>query len=291
MTNPLLDGMNSARRPTGPITAVLVLLAAFLLGQMVIAGLLSALLGIPLTFASLPGQLFATVVAFGATLLLVLAWVRWREGRPIATVGFQTSPVRAVPGAVAGFAMFGVVVLIGFAAGQLRFDGGFDASMTGGVLLALLGFCVQGSTEEVLCRGLLMQAAHRKWGLPAAVAVQAVVFTALHLANPDGFSALPVLNLLLFAVFLAGWALWEGGLWGACAWHAVWNWTQGNVFGVLVSGNEVRTSLLHTRNTGAATELLTGGGFGLEGSLATTLVLAVGVAVVFTLYRRGSRAD
>ena len=36
-------------------------------------------------------------------------------------------------------------------------------------------------------------------------------------------TALGLLNLSLFGTFLALYALAEGGLWGACAWHTLWN--------------------------------------------------------------------
>ena len=41
-----------------------------------------------------------------------------------------------------------------------------------------------------------------------------------------------LINLSLFGAFLALYALAEGGLWGACAWHTCWNWTDGHLFGL-----------------------------------------------------------
>jgi uncharacterized protein len=66
----------------------------------------------------------------------------------------------------------------------------------------------------------------------------------------------------------------------------VWNWTQGNVWGLLVSGQPIATSLLSTRPVDGSSVLLTGGGFGPEGSVTTTVVLVVGIAVVAVLWRR-----
>lgn len=285
----LVGGMDAARRPTGPIVAILIVLAAVAIGQIVVGVPLYLVLfgiGTP-DQGGLGYQLYATVVLFGVTSLALFAWVRFKEVRPFATVGFRSGPSRIWLGAVTGLVMFAVIVLVAVAAGQMTVQARpVSAALAGGVLVALAGFAVQGSTEEILTRGYLMQATVRRWGLVAGVAVQAVLFTLLHGLNP-GTGVLPLVNLALVAVFLAGWALLEGGLWGVCAWHAVWNWTQGNVWGLLVSGQPIDTSLLSTRPAAGSSVLLTGGGFGPEGSVTTTVVLLAGIGVVAVLWRRG----
>jgi membrane protease YdiL (CAAX protease family) len=231
-------------------------------------------------------QLYATVVLFAATLLALYLWVRLKESRPFATVGFRSPPSRIGLGAAVGFGMFAVVVLAGVVTGQATVEARApSAALVGGVLVALAGFAVQGSTEEILTRGYVLQATVRRWGLVAGVAVQAALFALLHGLNP-GTDVLSLVNLVLVALFLAGWALLEGGLWGVCAWHAVWNWTQGNVWGLLVSGQPIATSLLVTRPSSGASDLVTGGLFGPEGGLLVTAVLVAGIAVVALVWRR-----
>ena len=280
--------MAAARRPTGPVIAVLIVLATVAIGQIVIGVPVYLLLFGPAApdHGGLGWQLYTTVVLFAATTLALYLWVRFREGRPFATVGFRSRPSGIGLGAVVGFGMFAVVVLAGVVTGQTTLEARAPtAALVGGVLVALAGFAVQGSTEEILIRGYLMQAAVRRWGLVAGVAVQAALFALLHGLNP-GTGVLAVVNLVLVAVFLAGWALLEGGLWGVCAWHAVWNWAQGNVWGLLVSGQPITTSLLVTRPSPGASDLVTGGGFGPEGGLPATVVLACGVAVLGWAWRR-----
>lgn len=149
-----------------------------------------------------------------ATLLALYLWVRLKEGRPFATVGFRSRPSGIGLGAAVAFGMFAAVVLAGVVSGQATLQARPPtAALIGGVLVALAGFVVQGSTEEILTRGYLMQATVRRWGLVAGVAVQAAVFALLHGLNP-GTSVPALVNLVLVAVFLAGWALLEGGLWG-----------------------------------------------------------------------------
>ena len=152
-------------------------------------------------------------------------------------------------------------------------------------MLALVGFAVQASTEEVLTRGYLLQLAHRKWGVAVAIPFQGVVFTALHGVNSD-VSVIALVNIFLIAVVFAFWALTEGGLWGVCAFHAVWNWCQGNVYGIHVSGMDITATVLNVHGAPGSAALLTGGGFGIEGSLLTTAVLLVAAVLAFLVHRR-----
>jgi uncharacterized protein len=69
-------------------------------------------------------------------------------------------------------------------------------------------------------------------------------------------------------------------LWGVFAIHSFWNWAQGNLLGLEVSGSTIGgTTLLNLKANG--NDLITGGAFGPEGGLAITLVLIAGCAFLF----------
>ncbi|MCP5061699.1 MAG: CPBP family intramembrane metalloprotease domain-containing protein, partial [Ignavibacteriae bacterium] len=57
-------------------------------------------------------------------------------------------------------------------------------------------------------------------------------------------------------------------------------WTLGNFYGLSVSGKGDVVSIFDLNTTG--NELISGGGFGPEGSLVTTFVLVVAI-VIFSL--------
>ncbi|GGM50065.1 CAAX amino protease [Longimycelium tulufanense] len=296
----LLRGMSLARRPTGPIVAILVVVLAFVIGQTLGVIVLVPLLGAELRVVgggsmSLADQLAFTLAFLGPALLLFV-WVRWKERRPFSSVGFL--PAQRIGGSIllgvaVAVVLMSVPVLLNVLLGQAHFDssdgGLFHAAQLGAVVLALVGFTIQASTEEVFTRGYLLQATFRKWGLVAAVIVQMLVFTVLHALN-GGLALFPLLNLILVGLLLALWALAEGSLWGVCAFHAVWNWMQGNVYGVPVSNLKLEASLLSFRTNEDSAAVLTGGGFGIEGSAFTTVLLLVSAGVAFRAYRRRSGA-
>lgn len=289
--SPLLAEMRTARRPTGPILGVVAALVLLVAGQLIaeiVVGIASG--GAVLNESgpmSASTQLVMTL-SFAGSALALFAWVRWKEDRPVRSLGFRLTGrtvTRIGRGALVGLGMMAVLVLVNVVFGEATFGGGFRVAELGVVVVALLGFVVQSSTEEIFTRGYLTQAVGWKWGVVAAIVVQTVVFTALHLAN-GGITVWAVLNLALVAVFLGFWSLAEGGLWGVCAFHAVWNWSQGNVFGIEVSHLKVADSLLAWVPANGSSALLTGGSFGIEGSALTSVVLAAGCVVAYRAFRR-----
>ncbi|MBP3310517.1 MAG: hypothetical protein J6L05_06895, partial [Ruminococcus sp.] len=74
---------------------------------------------------------------------------------------------------------------------------------------------------------------------------------------------------------------------GVCAIHSVWNFTQGNIYGISVSGSGDAESVFRVASKSSA-DILTGGEFGIEGSIFTTLVLAVGIVIVLVKIKKNS---
>ncbi len=148
-------------------------------------------------------------------------------------------------------------------------------------ILFLIGFLIQGMSEEVLCRGYMMVSVSRKNALWLAVLTNSVIFSLLHIANP-GFGILPFINIILFGVLESIYVLKRGDLWGACAIHSLWNFFQGNVFGVSVSGLGLATSPL-SATVADGMDWLTGGAFGVEAGIATTVVIGIAILLVFFL--------
>jgi hypothetical protein len=146
--------------------------------------------------------------------------------------------------------------------------------------LFLLGFLIQGMAEEVLCRSYLMVSLSRGWPVWVCALLNSLLFSILHLGN-DNVSVIALINIFLFGLFASMLTLRRGSIWMAGAVHSMWNFAQGNLFGIPVSGIQGLPSPLSSRlESGALRELLNGGAFGLEGGLAVTVVLLAGCAVV-----------
>ncbi len=225
------------------------------------------------------------ISSFAGIFLFLWLWLKFYEKRPFYTLGFQKPGafMQYGRGLLIGAAMFGgavgLMALFGFV--ELAEGNPAQTGLTalGGVLVVALGWVVQGAGEEVLTRGWMLPvlgARTRPW---IGIVVVSLFFAVLHGLNPN-LSVLALVNLALFGLFAAFYALREGSLWGICALHSVWNWIQGNVFGFEVSGtNAGGGTLLKFVETGP--NWFTGGAFGPEGGLAVTLMLLLGIAVLF----------
>lgn len=243
----------------------------------------AALAGQPVALAGLlQGLLLA--LAFGGMILLVWLWVRLYEKRGLVTLGFEREGAlrQYGRGLLIGLLTFagavGLMALFGFLAPEASDPGRVGLAALGGILLVIPGWLVQGAAEEVLTRGWMMPALAARYRPWLGVLLSSLFFTAAHGLNPN-LTALALINLFLYGLFAAFYALREGLLWGVCAFHSAWNWAQGNFFGLAVSGNQAQGGMLFDlMETGP--DWFTGGAFGPEGGLAVTLVLLAGMAAM-----------
>ena len=228
-------------------------------------------------------QLYAELPA----IFMVLGLCKWIQKRKARTLGFKKRDwlKEYGIGMLAGFGMMTLIALLAWVSGSLKIRLNAEA-LTGKNLLLLLvifvGFLFQGMFEEVLCRGyFLISLARKKGNVWMGIVVSSVAFAALHLGNP-GITALPLINLTLFGIFAGIYFVKRGDLWGIGALHSLWNFTQGNVWGVLVSGNDFGVSIC-TAEMDEGMTLLNGGSFGLEGGLIVTAALVIGCLVLLRL--------
>ena len=223
-----------------------------------------------LTIASL----YATVTA---TIFFML-YSRFAEKRNMRSLGF--TKIKAIQhyvvGLIIGLVMFSAIIGIGVLVGAFQFNGIAENINWGVLLLVFGGFFFQGMSEEVICRGWIMTSVARKNSVLAGVIVNSVIFALLHLSNP-GIGILPIINLTLFGVFASVYMLKTDNIWGVSAIHTIWNFVQGSLFGLSVSGMEGMPTIFQFASTDNA--LMNGGAFGPEGGLIVTVVLVICIAV------------
>jgi membrane protease YdiL (CAAX protease family) len=147
------------------------------------------------------------------------------------------------------------------------------------VLLTL--FIPAAIHEEVLFRGYPFQKIAR-WNRTAATIGCSAVFTFLHLPNP-GITPLALLNIFLAGVMLSCAYFVFRRLWFPVAVHVWWNILTGPVLGHEVSGFQLPSTLLTEHDPGPAP--LTGGRFGFEGSIWTTVVEVLATLVLLRILR------
>lgn len=221
-------------------------------------------------------------------ILVVILYCRFVEKRRTDTLGFRKRGMisQYVLGILGGFLFFTIAYLLCVLTGSIHFDGLADHIAPLYIIGYLAGYMIQGMAEEVLCRGYLFVSLTRRHSLWYSALLSAVFFATLHGMNP-GLSVLAILNLVLFGVFAALLLVKYENIWIVGAFHSIWNFVQGNLYGIQVSGNSLQQSVFgSTCNRSQA--IMNGGAFGMEGGLAVTLVLGAGVAyLLWALQREG----
>ena len=130
--------------------------------------------------------------------------------------------------------------------------------------------------EELLFRGYPFQKLWRTNRL-GAVLFSSLVFAALHGGN-NAVSWLAMANLFFAGILLAlAYARYER-LWFPIGIHLAWNLLSGPILGYNVSGFVSSESVLRT--VGRGTPWLTGGMFGIEGSIWIAIVELAGIVVL-----------
>lgn len=229
------------------------------------------------------------VEALGALLLAVvviaiyLACRRWIERRDNDELPLVALPRELLLGLLIGAGLFTLMTGIVAALGGISIE-----RVNGmGALWAMLGLAItSGVFEEVLFRGILLRHIEAMLGTWAALAITSLLFGLAHLSNPDS-SLFAALAIAMEAGILLGAAyLWKRRLWIPIGIHAAWNFTQGWVFSVPVSGGRAPTGLFVTTRRGA--EWLTGGDFGLEASVVAMVVATgAGVLLIVRIVKQG----
>jgi uncharacterized protein len=209
------------------------------------------------------------IMVFGLFLIVAMAAVGW-QGRRLWRAGSEPTTDLAM-GLACGSAGFGAAVLIAFLAGAVA-PATPIPSPVGAILAGAALVLLQSGAEEAFFRGWLQPVLCTSWGAWPGLLLAAAAFAALHIiAGAHG--ALAVANLFLGGLLFGLLALRTGGLLAPIAAHFAWNWSESGLLGL---NPDASGSVLALRLTGAP--LWNGGADTMNGSLATTLVLAALVA-------------
>lgn len=222
-------------------------------------------------------SIFMTVFDIGLILAAVIV-LKSFDRRPASCVGlgFERRWMTELAGGVAiGFVTTGGLTLMLLLTGMVSLDISPQVAEALRVMPRyLLLFTMAGAAEELVFRGYILQAlaeGSRRW---IAAVLTSLPFAIAHMDNPD-VSVVGIANILLVGLVLALLYFQTLRLWLPIGFHLSWNWAHGWLWGFDVSGIELEHQVFIATPRGP--ELLTGGGFGLEGSILTTiLVVAAG---------------
>jgi uncharacterized protein len=249
-------------------------------------------------------QWMMTSISFVVTALLctMLVYIsgRWVDNRPFTGFGFFRSSVwtrELIEGVALTTFVILVIYTIGIYLNWFEITGWRPGIVRPGSWIpSLIGYLIMMMSvayyEELVFRGYLtlnlFEGFTRKplySRLPALVTtlIISAFFALVHVNNPNA-TWLGVFNILLAGFMLGVPYFITGSLAMPIGIHFAWNFMQGPILGIPVSGIVFRSSLIQT--DAVTSKLLTGGTFGLEGGLIGTLGILLIIVLTLLILRK-----
>jgi len=264
-----MDSSSRFRKVDRIVTPLILFTGVYLCSFLVVA-MSSMASGPRLQWLALGCVVLATVVA-----VALIDGGRW-------PIGLGRVIHRSVPELVSGAGI--AVVLVGSGDTLIRAVGAVGHVRLGSLDPMLIGtfFLPAALHEELLFRGYLLQKL-LTWRRGPAVIISSALFTMAHMGN-SSLSRVAVVNIFLAGLLLALAYLLYRRLWLPIGIHFAWNVMSGPVLGYRVSGIHVTDTIFRSDLTGPS--WITGGLFGIEGSVAMTLVEVLAIAGLALLLRK-----
>lgn len=232
----------------------------------------------------------------GGIITLALSWfcLRFLERLPFSSLGLSLSSgwLRDLGvGLALGAMTYGFATGLAAAFGGIRFIPNSEAGATAilssmGISFAVL--LLAAVSEEILFRGYIVQTFARSGYAWPAIVLASAFFGMAHGSNPN-VTFIAVLNTVLAGIWFGYAWLRTQSLWLPIGLHFAWNWVQGNLFGVEISGLTFLIAAPLMRESDYGPTWLTGGDYGIEGGIACTVALVAAIGVVGLLKVDGRR--
>jgi membrane protease YdiL (CAAX protease family) len=267
-------------------------LSAFLLsviGQTALASL---------QFESAPGTsiFLVTNAVLSLVAAIVIGWLcaKYLERLPFRSLGLAFTNgwlKHLLIGSIVGASTLGLAVFIAFIFGGLRFSVNSDSTPTEIAYSLAVSFLVFGAAaafEEVLFRGYILQTFARAGLAWLAIILTSFFFCLVHMGNPNS-DFISSTNTLLAGFWFGIAYLKTRDLWFVWGLHLMWNWTQGFIFGIEVSGITSVTEFPLLKEIDHGPTWLTGQEYGIEGGIACTIAILLSGILICVL--AGLKAD
>lgn len=262
------------------LTRIVIGLVACLFVYILISSILFPILFSSVSWSRNITNAIFSVVSSAAVAFTYFGIYRWLEKRPITELGVNNLGKNLLWGFLLGFGFQSLVILF------MYLMGGYTILDIGYAPLLLLFIIEIGTAvfEEVLFRGIIFRIVEERLGSWVALILSSLIFGLLHLMNEgsefsDGVAVAIEAGLWLGAAYML-----TRNLWFPIAIHLAWNFTQGSIYGALVSGSSGRESLINSHIEGA--KWFTGGSFGPEGSLQAVVFCVIIAAVLLVMSKR-----
>ncbi|WP_456277027.1 CPBP family intramembrane glutamic endopeptidase [Bacillus sp. AK128] len=223
--------------------------------------------------------LFATPIGLMLSAYIMYAWfekrngwiIGWRDGRAAGNT---------LTGSIIASIIIAVSVSLVLITGTVTLES--NSLQSSVLIIQVVLFLSISIGEEWFFRGYLFGVYKEVVGMRFAIIVNSIVFTAVHLLNPEAFGrplefiGIEMVNIFLMSILLSQARALTGSLWMPIGMHLLLNFLQSTVFGFVNGGKEVAS--LYNLTYDVKT-IWNGSTHGLESSLLFTPILIIAVMI------------
>lgn len=220
--------------------------------------------------------------------LVVYIFVKYYQKRTPASLGLvdDRKGKSYLKGLLIGSGMLGTSFLFAYLLSGFRIRLNIENVDFRIFIFFVIGWIFQGFEEEFITRSVLMNYLGALRNPKVGIIANSLIFSILHLGN-SYFNLLAFVNIFLMGLVFSMLFYIRDSIYISAAAHSVWNFLQGNFFGINVSG------IITSKNTiflseSVGNKLISGGGFGIEASLVVTTVEIITLCLLHKKARKAS---
>lgn len=264
---------------------IMIYFLSAVLGEGVIIGSLMALGYDPLHGDMPKGDIAILLSYFGYAIfaIITILYCKIIERRTIGEIGLNKKVGNFLVGALLAAILLVIIVSISVAANAIEYKSINKNVPIQSFVLFLLGYTIQSCTEEIMCRGFLLNSLRKKISVWPAIIISSTAFALPHFSSMTGsieYVIIGTINMYLISFIFSMLMIEKENLWISCGLHSAWNFILCFVMGLTLSGGESQSTGIILLNV-KEKNILNGGEFGMEASIITTVVYAMVFAVLF----------
>lgn len=236
-------------------------------------------------------QTITLIMYYGYVIVISVILLYWKliEKKSLSEIGLTNHIGSYFIGVLTAVLMLSIIIGMITLTGNIEYHGIFERKNL--LLLVLFGggFIIQGTMEELLCRGFLFYTLKDKISLPVAVTISTIMFIIPHwsslFAGETIYGVIGIINLILISLIFSLLTICFQNIWAACGLHSFWNFILSSILGLNLSGNNKNTTAIFNMQS-VGNNIWNGSIYGIEASVITTLILGIFLILLWVYWKR-----